>query len=96
MNIRSIKAVYGPKAFDPAPKTKKKGPAEKNSTASGERVAFSDTSQNLNKLHEIVDSIPEVRIKMVEDIQTKIKYNGYPLESNLYKALERLINNKIV
>ena len=50
----------------------------------------------MQKLKEVIDSTPEVRIKLVEEIQAKIKYNGYPLESNLYKAMQNLISNKVV
>ena len=97
MDIRPIAAAYGAKPFESVGKTDKKAAPEKAAAAqSPEQVEFSDASLSMQKLKEIIDHTPEVRIKLVEEIQTKIKYNGYPLESNLYKALQNMVTDKII
>ena len=96
MDIRPIAAAYGAKPLEPVVKGDKKAAPEKTAAAQKEQVEFSDTSLSMQKLKEVIDSTPEVRIKLVEEIQAKIKYNGYPLESNLYKAMQNLISNKVV
>jgi len=40
--------------------------------------------------------MPEVRIPSVEKIKEKIAKNGYPIESSLYKAVEKMVNNKTI
>lgn len=96
MEIRSVTAAYGAKPFEPVVKGDKKAAPEQTAAAQKEQVEFSETSLSMNKLKEVIDITPEIRIKMVEEIRTKIKYNGYPLESNFYKAIEALIANKVV
>ncbi len=96
MELKAITAAYGAKTFDPVVKGDKKAAPEKTAAAQKEQVELSDTSLSIQKLKEIIDMTPEIRIKVVEEIRTKIKYNGYPLESNLYKALEKIVENKIV
>ena len=39
---------------------------------------------------------PDIRLQVVEEIKQKIKYNGYPIESNLYKAVEKLIADRVL
>jgi anti-sigma28 factor (negative regulator of flagellin synthesis) len=95
MNIQSVTAAYGAQAFSPAKGAKKAAP-EKVAAAPNEQVELSDTSLNLQKIRDAVDAEPDVRIKLVEEIRTKIRYNGYPLESNLYKAVEKMLDNRIV
>jgi len=94
MNIRSINAAYGAKPLNSIAKTEKKQAPERTSLPQGEQVELSDTSLSMNKLKDIIDNTPDVRIKLVEEIKTKIKYNSYPLESNFYKALESMVNDK--
>ena len=96
MDIRPIAAAYGAKPFESVVKTDKKAAPEKAAAAPTEQVEFSDASLSMQKLKEIMNQVPDVRIKVVEEIKTKIKYNGYPLESNLYKAIEGMISNKIL
>jgi flagellar biosynthesis anti-sigma factor FlgM len=91
-------AAYGVQSYKPA-FTKgagKDAAPPKSSAVSGEQVELSDASANLKKLRDIVESTPDVRLKVVEEIKLKIKYNGYPIESNLYKAVEKLIADKVV
>ena len=97
MDIRPLAAAYGAKPFESVAQSDKKAAPEKTAAAAHtEQVEFSDASVSMQKLKEILDSTPEVRIKVVDEIRTKIKFNGYPLESNLYKAIENMVNNKVL
>ena len=97
MDIRPIAAAYGAKPFESVAKSDKKAAPEKTAAApQSEQVEISDASFNMQKLKEIIDATPQVRIKVVEDIKTKIKYNGYPIESNIYKAIENLVTDHII
>ncbi|MBN2037621.1 MAG: flagellar biosynthesis anti-sigma factor FlgM [Chitinispirillaceae bacterium] len=91
-------AAYGVQSYKPAvaKDAGKDAAPPKSSAVSSEQVELSDASVNLKKLRDIVESTPDVRLKVVEEIKLKIKYNGYPIESNLYKAVEKLIDNKVV
>jgi hypothetical protein len=96
INIQSISsAAYGVQSYKPATKSAGKEPTPpKPSAAPSEQVELSDASVNLKKLRDIVDSTPDVRLAVVEEIKLKIKFNGYPAESNAYKAIEKLIADK--
>ena len=96
MQVRPPAAAYGAKPFKPVVKSGIKAAPEQTAAAQKEQVEFSDASLSMQKLKNIIDATPEVRIKIVEEIRMKIKFNGYPLESNFYKAMENLISNKIV
>jgi hypothetical protein len=96
MDIRPIAAAYGARPLNSVSKSDSKAAPEKTTVAQNEHVEFSDTSLSMQKLKDIIDATPDVRIKVVEEIRTKIKYNGYPLESNLYKALQNMVNDKIL
>ena len=97
INIQQISsAAYGVQSYKPAAvKSAGKEPTPpKPSAAPSEQVELSDASVNLKKLRDIVDVTPEIRIAVVEEIRQKIKFNGYPIESNAYKAIEKLIADK--
>jgi anti-sigma28 factor (negative regulator of flagellin synthesis) len=96
MQIKSISAAYGAKPLEATVKSGRKAAPEKMAAVPSEQVEFSEASQSLQKLTEVVDSIPEVRIKLVEEIKLKIKHNGYPLESNFYKAMEKILKENII
>ncbi len=96
MDIRPIAAAYGAKPLESVGKADKKAAPEKTAAAPTEQVEFSDASLSMQKLKEIINEIPDVRIKVVEEIKTKIKHNGYPLETNLYKAMENMVSNKVL
>ncbi len=96
MDIRPVTAAYGAKPLEQVSKTDKKKASDRTAAAQKEQVEFSDASLSMQKLKEVIDGTPEVRIKVVEEIRTKIKYNGYPLESNLYKAIQNLVADKII
>jgi len=95
MQVKSAIAAYGAKPYEPVAKSGKKAAPEKSAAVPKEQVEISDTSLNMQKLREVIDSTPDVRIPLVEEIQEKIKYNSYPIESNFYKALEKIIYNKL-
>ena len=96
MDIRPIAAAYGAKPFESVSKVDKKAAPEKAAAAPAEQVEFSNASLSMQKLQDIINEIPDVRIKVVEEIRTKIKYNGYPLESNIYKAIENMVPDKVL
>ncbi|MBN1308280.1 MAG: hypothetical protein JXA18_10210 [Chitinispirillaceae bacterium] len=96
MEVRQVAAAYGAKPLEPVVKNGTKAAPGKTAAAQKEQVEFSDASISMQKMKDIIDATPEVRIKIVEEIRMKIKYNGYPIESNFYKAMENLISNKIV
>lgn len=96
MDIRPIVAAYGAKPFESVTKSDKKAAPEKSAAAPSEQVEISATSMSMQRLKEIIDSTPEVRLKVVEEIRTKIKHNSYPIESNLYKAMENMVEEKII
>lgn len=95
MDIRSVTSAYGARAYEKSTRSEKKNDQEKSSKIN-EQVDFSETSKTLQKLLDDIAHMPEVRIPIVEDIQRKIKYNGYPIESKIYKSLEKLIEHEIV
>ncbi len=96
MDIRPITAAYGAKPLESVVKSDKKAAPEQTAAAQSEQVEFSDASISMQKVKEVIDAMPDVRIKLVEEIRTKIKYNGYPLESNLYKAMQNLVADKVI
>jgi flagellar biosynthesis anti-sigma factor FlgM len=99
INIQQISsAAYGVQSYKPGAtkSTGKELTPPKTSATPGEQVELSDASVNLKKLRDIVDSTPDVRLAVVEEIKQKIKFNGYPIESNLYKAVEKLIADKVI
>ena len=97
MDVRPITAAYGAKPLENVVKTDKKAAPEKTAAAhSPEQVEFSDTSLSMQKLKQVIDETPEVRIKVVEEIRNKIKNNGYPLESAIYKAMQNMVADKIL
>ena len=67
----------------------------KTSQAS-DAVDLSSTSTSLQIVHDKINSLPEVRIPIVESIKKRIQYNDYPRENHLLSALDKLIADKIV
>ena len=96
MGIGPVYKAYGATPFESVGKTDKKAAPKKTAAAPTEQVEFSDASMSMQKLKEIINEIPDVRIKVVDEIKTKIKYNGYPLESNIYKAIQNMVSSKVL
>jgi anti-sigma28 factor (negative regulator of flagellin synthesis) len=96
MNIERISSAYGAKPYQGSSKSSRKEAPEKSAAVPKEQVELSDTSQNIRSLSDTISILPDVRLEVVEQIRTKIKYNGYPLESNLYKAIEKLVDDKVI
>ena len=96
MDIRSVSAAYGAIPYQSSSKSSKKEAPEKSAAVPKEQVEISDISKNLKTVKESVGDLPDVRLEIVEQIRNKIKYNGYPIESNMYKAIEKLVSEKII
>lgn len=96
MNISRISSAYGAKPYQNSLKSSRKEAPDKSAAVPKEQVELSDTSKTVQLISDATSELPEVRLELVEQIKTKIKYNGYPLESNLYKAIENLVENKII
>ena len=97
MNINQALSAYGARPIDAAVKSSKKEAPEKTAaTVPREQVEISEESQSFQKTMEAIENTPDVRIALVEEISQKIKHNGYPFETKLYKALEKMIETKIV
>ncbi len=96
MEIQHIKSAYGAISYDPSSQKGKKQDQAKPPLNSGEVVAFSETSLNMQKIKEAVYKAPEIRIPIVEEIKKKIENNEYPIDLKAKSALDRLINDQIV
>ena len=96
MDIRSVSSAYGAQSFGNTARSGKKVAPEKTVAVQGENVKFSDTSLSLKRLQDTIKAKPEIRIQLVEEIKFKIKHNGYPLETNLYKAVEKLVDKNFL
>jgi anti-sigma28 factor (negative regulator of flagellin synthesis) len=96
MNIERINSAYGAKPYQSSSKSGRKEAPEKSAAVPKEQVEFSDVSQNIRAVTDTISDLPEVRLELVEQIKTKIKYNGYPIESSLYKAIEKLVDDKVI
>ncbi len=70
--------------------TQSSNPPEKNQkpeealgkTESGDRVELSSRSRELQKIHEVLQSTPEVRLERVSELKKRIAEGRYHLESN--------------
>ena len=97
MDIQFIPSVYGASGYEPGPKNSKKPDvAAKPIKTSGEVVAFSDASLNMQKVKDAVYKAPEIRIAIVEKIKEKIKNNEYPIDLKAKSTLDILLKNKIL
>ena len=97
MNISRALSAYGAKPFESTAKTsKKQAPEKTEAPVPKEQVELSDESQTFQKVREAIQGSPDIRIPLVEEMKQKIKLNGYPFETRLYKALEKMIDSKVV
>ena len=98
MNISRALSAYGARPIEPVVKnnSKKEAPAKAAATVPHEQVELSDDAKTFQKVMEAVDATPEVRIPLAEEIRQKIKLNGYPFETKMYKALEKMIDTKVL
>lgn len=97
MDIRIISAGYDPKVYN-AGKPEKTKVTKPASAASGsqEQVVLSNTSNAINSVKEAANYLPDVRIKVVEEIKAKIKINDYPIENNLDETIKKLLGSKVL
>lgn len=96
MNIERITSAYGAKPYQSSSKSNRKEAPEKSAAVPKEQVELSDVSQSIRAVTDAMLDLPDVRLEVVEQIRTKIKYNGYPIESNLYKAIEKMVDDKVI
>jgi hypothetical protein len=98
INIQNVSAAaYGARTFQPAFKgSGKTDTPPQPLIGKTEKVELSEASITVSRMREKIDAIPEVRIKIVEEIKQKIKENNYPYATNLYKAVDKMMENKIV
>jgi anti-sigma28 factor (negative regulator of flagellin synthesis) len=96
MNIERINAAYGAKPYQSSSKSGRKEAPEKSAAVPKEQIELSDVAQSIRSVTDAISNLPDVRLEVVEQIRTKIKYNGYPIESSLYKAIEKLVDDKVI
>lgn len=98
INIQNVStSAYGAQTLQQALKTSgKKDTSPQPPIAKTEKVELSEASLTISRLRDKIDALPEVRIKMVEDIKQKIQQNNYPYTTNLYKAIDKMLDNKIL
>jgi hypothetical protein len=98
INIQNVStSAYGAQSFQPTIKANGKTDLPPQPIiAKSEKVELSEASMTISRLREKIDAIPEVRIKMVEEIKQKIKENNYPYTTNLYKAMDKMLENQIL
>jgi anti-sigma28 factor (negative regulator of flagellin synthesis) len=90
-------AAYGVNTYNPATQTPaKKSAPQGNSASDSANVQLSDTSVNMSKLQEVIGSMQEVRTPLVEAIKQKIQEDGYPIETSLYKAISKMVDNNLI
>ena len=96
MNIQSIgAAAYGARILDPKRADSRKPVQDRPAEVPAETVEISDSSSLLSHLKQVIDKLPEVRIKMVEDIQARIAINDYPIKNHLDDAVKQIILSNI-
>jgi hypothetical protein len=100
INIQNVSAsAYGAQSLPPAikPNGKTDPPPQMQILGSNtEKVELSDASVTISRLREKIDAIPEIRIKLVEEIKQKIQQNNYPYTTNLYNAIDKMLESKIL
>jgi anti-sigma28 factor (negative regulator of flagellin synthesis) len=90
-------AAYGVNSYGQASNTPAKKSASQGSQASGSaNVQLSDTSVTMSKLRSAIDSMDDVRTPIVDAIKQKIQEDGYPIETSLYKAVSKMVDNNVV
>jgi flagellar biosynthesis anti-sigma factor FlgM len=90
MNIQSIGAAYG-QSYEAKRPEQKSVPTQKGIKT--EKVEISSQSSELQKVAAIINELPDVRLKVVEEIRARIKNNDYPIENNLNEVVKKLIQN---
>jgi hypothetical protein len=97
MEIKRIADAYQVAAYgQSALKAKKVEPPDSTKEAVKENVEISPSSINLQKVKETVQSLPDVRIPIVEKIKERIKNNDYPISLGVENAIEKMLKEGIV
>ncbi len=85
-------ATFGPVNTDPVSgQQQAPPPPQPEAQFPADKVQVSATASGMQKQQKEIDAKPEVRIQLVEAINKKIKFNGYPFKSDFYKSVERLL-----
>ena len=95
MNVNPILSAYGSQVqgVQEAKTSKTEG---RKPVAQGEKVQISDASKSLQHVREAVRKAPDVRVELVVEIKRKVKDGSYPLDANLGKALERMVQERVL
>ncbi|MCU0609910.1 MAG: flagellar biosynthesis anti-sigma factor FlgM [Chitinispirillaceae bacterium] len=88
-------AAYGSLPYQSTVKAGEKKAVPQKPIGSSQ-VELSDASIIMKKVRDAVDAIPEVRIKLVEEIREKIRNNQYPFHTNLQSLVDKLVENNII
>lgn len=81
-------SAYGARSFQPAAMGNGTKETPPQPLAAGEKVELSDVSITINRLRDKIDALPEIRIKLVEEIKQRIRENNYPFVNNLNKVAD--------
>ncbi|MFW6245431.1 MAG: flagellar biosynthesis anti-sigma factor FlgM [Fibrobacterota bacterium] len=95
MNIRSVSASYRAHQLASAVKSRTKTDVVKSDSAK-EKVEISDDSLSIGVVRKKVDQTPEIRADKVREAKKKVFYYGYPLDSDLVNAIEKLLERRII
>jgi flagellar biosynthesis anti-sigma factor FlgM len=97
MNIQGVIAKAYVQSYDTPPARNARTAASSDSTkVKKEAVQISDSSLSMQKVQEKVEEMPEVRIKVVEEIKERIKNNDYPIDQAINDAIEKMVNGRIL
>ena len=100
MNVQSIGASYGSKIYSSSKKAKNESVPANEKQPVREKVEISEKSSTreteFQMIKAAVDSTPEVRIEVVENIKARIKSNDYPIKNKLDEITKRLIQSQIL
>jgi flagellar biosynthesis anti-sigma factor FlgM len=91
MTITSVYSAYGAQSGN-AVAARAKPKAVPSVYDAGASVQFSDLSKSMQAVKDKINSLPEIRIQMVEEIKAKIASSDYPVENKMMHAMEALVN----
>lgn len=95
MNIQSVSASYRAHQLASAQKNRTK-PDVPRPDLPKEKVEISDESVSFRAVREKVDRTPDIRADKVGEAKKKVFYFGYPLDSDLVNAIEKLLERRII
>ena len=97
MNITTIAAAYGSQANEAVNGKARPGKANaQQANSPSADVQISSASRDAQTVRDQIAKLPEVRIKLVDEIKQKIQRNDYPMENNLVHAYDKLFADGIL